>query len=138
MFLDCICQILTHVYKCASLWVWVSVCVPYLKGTCWHTFHRPKFGGCHPMCYFSVGDIGTWALFIISLNFHFSRSLALQQLFWTYQILNCTGYSAEYWNNLSCNLHFTNWFAVSRHRNVSLVYNPFSGFAIPNGSYLPY
>lgn len=56
------------------------------------------------------------------LSYHFSRSPALQQLFCTYQILSCTGYSLEHRNNLSRNGYFTNWVAISRYRNVNFVY----------------
>lgn len=92
---------------CLSL-VWVSVCVPFLKGPVSIHFTGLNLEVATLCVIFQLGILVFESYFIISLNIHFSRTPALQQFFWTYQILNCTGYTVEHWNNLSYNLYFTN------------------------------
>lgn len=125
-------------HLCVSLFLsgFGFLCVPFIKGTCQQMLQNSNSGACQRVslfswCYWYLG------LFYIQLIFHLSGT-AFRQLFCTYQILSCTGYSLEHRSNLSPNWYFTNLFTVSRYRNVSVAYSPFSRFPVLNSSYLPY
>lgn len=98
-------------HLCVSLFLsgFGFLCVPFIKGTCQQMLQNSNSGACQPVCHSLVDVTSIWGYFIIQLIFHLSRT-AFRQLFCTYQILSCTGYSLEHRSNLSPNWYFTNLF----------------------------